>query len=475
MIFARSLLPCQDTPYSKSTYSAEVTVPKDLQALMSAIVSKDDAISGDLKTNKFVQKIPIPAYLIAIAVGNIKGKKIGPRSTVWTEPEFLDASVYEFAETEKMLSAAEQLMGEYVWGVYDILVLPPSFPMGGMENPTLTFATPTLLAGDRSLADVIAHEIAHSWTGNLVTNKNFEHFWLNEGFTVFAERKICGLIKNDERFRQFNCIGGWRDLSYAIETLKPDNPMTKLVTDLTGEDPDEHFSTVPYEKGSVFLYYLENLVGGPSAFEPFFKHYIQTNRFKSIDTDVFKNMFIEYFTEQGKGETIKAVDWDGWLYTPGMPLVHPKFDSTLADVCTELKNKWVQWNPSERCPFSTGDFSTLFSTQINQFLAELLDEKDPIDLVKVKAMQTAYDFNSYKNSEIKFRWLRLCMKAKWKEQVPLVLQFVTEQGRLKYVRPLYRDMYNWTEVRDQAIQHFNKTKSDMMSMSVSLVAKDLHL
>jgi len=251
--------------------------------------------------------------------------------------------------------------------------------------------------------------------------------------------------------------------------------MTNLVTDLTGEDPDEHFSIVPYKKGSVFLYYLEELVGGPSVFEPFFKHYIQSNRYKSIDTDVFKTMFIEYFTELGKAEAIKAVDWDGWFYTPGMPLMHPKFDTTLADVCTELKNKWVQWDPSTPCPFKAGDFSSFFSAQIIQFLDNLLDGKDPIGLIKVKAMQTAYNFNSFKNAEIKFRWLRLCMKSKWKEQLPLVLRFVTEQGRLKYVRPLYRDMYDWEEVRDQAIQHFNKTKSNMMTMSVALVAKDLHL
>ncbi|OXA59860.1 leukotriene A-4 hydrolase [Folsomia candida] len=473
MIHARSLLPCVDTPFSKCTYTAEVTVPKALQALMSAEVSKDIVEVSDKKTNKFEQKVPIPAYLIAIAVGHIKSKKIGPRTTVWSEPEFVDASAYEFAETEEMLNAAEQLMGKYVWGVYDILVLPPSFPMGGMENPNVTFATPTLLAGDRSLANVIAHEISHSWTGNLVTNINFEHFWLNEGFTVYAERKIMSILKG-EKFRQFECIGGWKSLTDCINTMKSDNPMTKLVTDLTGLDPDEFFSVVPYEKGSVFLYYLEEKVGGPAVFEPFFKHYIQENQFKSIDTDVFKKMFIDYFTNNLRiSELIKDIDWDTWLYTTGMPPVKPSFDTSLADVCIELKNRWMEWDAVEPCPFSKGDLRKFFSQQITEFLAELLEEE--VSLSKVQAMQTVYDFNSYKNCEIRFRWLRLCLKAKWEAQVPLVLQFVTEQGRMKYVRPLYREMYNWEEIRPRAIDHFKKTRSSMMSMSATIIAKDLHL
>ena len=198
--------------------------------------------------------------MIAIAGGKLESRKVGPRSHVWSELEYVDKAAYEFAETETMLQKAEELNGPYVWGIYDILVLPPSFPYGGMENPCLTFATPTLLAGDRSLTNVIAHEIAHSWTGNLVTNKNSEHFWLNEGFTVYTERKILGKMYG-EQLRHFSAIDGWRKLKYAIDILGNDNPLTNLVVDLDGVSPDEAFSRVPYEKGSTFLWYLEEIVG----------------------------------------------------------------------------------------------------------------------------------------------------------------------------------------------------------------------
>ena len=213
----------------------------------------------------YITYVCLQSYLIAIAGGKLESRKIGPRSHVWSEREYVDKAAHDFAETEIMLQKAEDLCGPYVWGIYDILVLPPSFPYGGMENPCLTFATPTLLAGDRSLASVIAHEIAHSWTGNLVTNSNFEHFWLNEGFTVFTERKIGGRMYG-EPMRHFSAMGGWRSLKYSIDIQGNDNPLTALVVDLDGVDPDDAFSVVPYEKGSTFLWYLEDTVGGPGSY-----------------------------------------------------------------------------------------------------------------------------------------------------------------------------------------------------------------
>ncbi|MEE6519831.1 hypothetical protein FKM82_017582, partial [Ascaphus truei] len=175
----RTIVPCQDAPSVKFTYYCQVSIPKELVALMSAINDGDIPDPEDCKRKiyRFRQNVPIPSYLIALVVGAVEGRKLGPRTVVWTEKELMDASAYEFAETEKMLKHAEDLVGPYVWERYDLLILPPSFPYGGMENPCLTFVTPTVLAGDRSLASVIAHEISHSWTGNLVTNKTWEHFW----------------------------------------------------------------------------------------------------------------------------------------------------------------------------------------------------------------------------------------------------------------------------------------------------------
>ncbi|KAL8615198.1 hypothetical protein ACOMHN_029214 [Nucella lapillus] len=268
-IHARSLYPCQDTPGVKFTYTADVKAPKEITILMSAVrldptECKEDA---SCHIHHFKQEVPIPSYLLAIMGGDICSKSIGPRSKVWTEQEQLEEAAYEFAETEQMLATAESLLGPYVWKQYDLLVLPPSFPYGGMENPCLTFVTPTLLAGDRSLANVVAHEISHSWTGNLVTNSTFEDFWLNEGHTMFVERKIASRMGGGEPLRHFEAKEGWEELRETVTRMggSGEGPYTRLIPDLTGVDPDDAFSTVPYEKGFALLFHLENILGGPSG------------------------------------------------------------------------------------------------------------------------------------------------------------------------------------------------------------------
>ena len=208
-----------------------------------------------------------------------------------------------------------------------------------MENPCLTFVTPTLLSGDKSLAGVIAHEIAHSWTGNLVTNSTFEHFWLNEGFTVFTERKIKGRIYG-EPARHFTANLRWKEL---VETVEQDygveHPYTCLVPSLVGVDPDDAFSRVPYEKGSTFLWYLEELVGGADKMEPFLKSYYKKFAYKSIDSLQFKDYFLDYFNSNHK---VGEIDWDTWLYSPGMPPYKPSFDDSLAKACWELAGRWQE-------------------------------------------------------------------------------------------------------------------------------------
>jgi len=256
-IHARSLVPCQDLPSAKISYTATVWVPEELTALMSAVPVEAGEDERDAKRQRlektggvkekafrFVQKVPIPTYLLAIAAGKLESRDIGPRSRIWSEASMVEAGAYEFAETEKFLAAGESIAGEYVWGRYDILLLPPSFPYGGMENPCLTFVTPTLLAGDRSQANVVAHEIAHSWCGNLVTNRTWEHFWMNEGFTVFLERNILAKM-HGEPMLHFHALGGLKSLTDAVKEFGPDHPYTALVPDLSeGSDPDDAFSRV---------------------------------------------------------------------------------------------------------------------------------------------------------------------------------------------------------------------------------------
>nr|XP_053650961.1 leukotriene A-4 hydrolase-like isoform X1 [Cherax quadricarinatus] len=469
-IHCRSLVPCQDTPTVKMPYTAEVSAPSELVVLMSAL-REGQQEKGNRKVFRFRQPVPMPSYLIAIAVGALESRKIGPRSLVWSEKELVEKAEYEFSETETMLKTAEELCGDYVWGQYDLLILPPSFPYGGMENPCLTFVTPTLLAGDRSLADLVAHEISHSWTGNLITNSHWEHFWLNEGFTMFVERKIAGRMYG-EATRNFSAIGGWKDLAECIRTRGEKDSLTCLVPDLTGVDPDDAFSIVPYEKGHTLLWYLETLVGGPDEFEPFLKAYLDKFKYQSITSDTFRSFLFEFFVDKKK--VFDAVDWQAWWHTPGMPPVKPEFDDSLAVACKDLCKRWVEWDITKDCPFRKEDLNNMSANQIREWLAQMLEE-EPMPVRKLEKMDELYSMSSRNNSEIKFRWLRLGLKAHWNDQADEALKFVTEQGRMKFLRPIYRDLYEWKDMRKQAVSTYEANKSSMMHVAAYVVAKDLHL
>ncbi|CAK1552982.1 unnamed protein product [Leptosia nina] len=465
-IHARSILPCQDSPAVKFTYNAEVTAPEPFTVLMSAIKE-----NGSAKAT-FRQPVPIPSYLLAIAVGVLESRELGPRTHVWSEKEEIERSAWEFADTEKYLQAAERLCGPYQWTQYDLLVLPPSFPYGGMENPCLTFVTPTLLAGDRSQADVIVHEIMHSWTGNLVTNTNFEHFWLNEGFTVFLERKVgASLISDKEeahRSRDFSSLLGLQELTETInQNLGATSPLTQLVPDLNDTHPDDAFSRVPYEKGSLFLRYLEDLVGGPAVFDDFLRAYLNKFQRQSLDTDQFKAYLLDYFKDN---DALKKVDWTTWLHKAGMPPVIPDYDTSMTKAVTALLAKVNDPNNS----LDYNDVRIFTPQQVINFLQALIDQ-DPLPVDRLRTLGDAYNVATSKNSEITYRWLRLCIRSRDESKIDEALQFVNSQGRMKYVRPVYRDLYAWEAVREKAIENFLKNEPNMMHVSAYTLRKDLHL
>jgi leukotriene-A4 hydrolase len=474
-IHARSLIPCQDSPGCKFTYTAEITVPAELEGLMSAPQDGETVTLQDGRKRKtFDQKVPIPSYLLAVAVGALESRRVGPRSRVWCEAKMVDDCEYEFAKVEDILQTAEGLLGEYVWGEYDMLILPPSFPFGGMENPCLTFLTPTIITGDRSLTSVMIHEITHSWTGNLVTNRKWEDFWLNEGFTRFIEMKINGMV-DGELSRQFMAIRGWYSLVDTINDFGPTNKLTALVPQLDGIDPDDAFCLVPYEKGAAFLYYIESLVGGPEHFDPFLKSYIDHYKFKSLETEDFKRYLYEYFAD--KKDSLDKIDWNSWLNNPGMPPVNviEMYDSTLADACQSLCDKWTESSPLELDSlFREDDFTALTTAQRISFLSKLYQEK-PLGLDHVRHMADVYKMFSYNVSEIKFAFLKLCIRAKWRDSYKHVVKFLLDQGRMKYIRPLYKELFKYEESKELAVETYMKNRHMYHIIAQNMVAKDLKI
>jgi leukotriene A-4 hydrolase/aminopeptidase len=440
---------------------------------MSAL-STGETTSEDGKSTiyQFEQRITMPSYLIALVVGHLEGREIGPRSTVWSEPEVVEKAAWEFADTENFIATGEALLTPYEWGRYDLLVLPGSFPYGGMENPCLTFVTPTLLAGDRSLVNVVAHEIAHSWMGNLVTTRNWEHFWLNEGWTVFIERKILGRL-HGEPARQFASLLGVKELQKDIDLFGADNPLTALELNLTNVDPDDAFSRVPYEKGYNLLYYLEQLLGGPQVFEPYMKAYVKEFAGKSIDTTTWKTFLYTFMqTHYGESKTklLDQVNWDAWLHQPGMPPVKNAYDTSLADACTALAERWHMVRHGSGGTFSPEDIKDFSPTQIVFFL-EQLQEQPTWTTKMLDEMERVYQFTNVVNNEIRFRWQMLCLSAGYEPIYPHVVAFLKAQGRMKYVRPLYRalNQVHPTLARDT----FFANRDTYHPIAARMIAKDI--
>ncbi|KAJ2720355.1 Leucyl aminopeptidase yscIV [Coemansia sp. Benny D115] len=474
-IHARSMFPCQDSPSVKISYTADVRVPKPLTALMSAI-SSGSRDEGDAVVFSFEQKITIPSYLVALVVGNLAKADVSDRCAVWSEPENLDACAWEFAETEKILQTAEDLITPYVWGRYDLLVLPPSFPFGGMENPCLTFITPTLLAGDRSLTDVIAHEIAHSWSGNLVTAKSWEHFWLNEGWTTYFERRIVGKLHGEDA-RQLSCVIGEADLQASVDLYGKDSPLTALVPKLDGVDPDDAFSSVPYDKGGHLLYYLEKLLGGTEVFDPYMRAYITEFQGKSIGTQEWKDFLFAYFAknDSSKVELLNQLDWDKWFNAPGMPIVGNSYDERPQKVCHHLAERWIKAaETSDYEQFSADDLKD-FSTMQSVIFLNRLEESAPLKPDTLAAIDKTYKLNDYQNCEVRFGWLSLALKSYYEVVFDSAINMVSTQGRMKYTRPLYRLVHACPNGRELAEKTFLKHQHFYHPICARMVEKDLGL
>lgn len=453
-IHARTMVPCQDTARFRVTYHAEVTVPKPLSAVMSA--GPAGTIEGkSTRTFVFDMPQPIPTYLLALAVGELEPRDLSPRARVWAEPATVEKAAWEFAGVEEMIVKAEGLFGPYDWDRYDMLVLPPSFPYGGMENPRMTFLTPTLLAGDRSLVDVVAHELAHSWTGNLVTNATAEHFWLNEGFTVWAERRILEAIHGPEAAALGWAIGE-KALADSIARFGAGSPLTKLRTHLQGIDPDDAFSSVPYEKGARLVALMERTVGR-TAWDAFLAAYMKHFRFQSITTEEFFA-----FLEEKLPGTAAKVDADAWLHEPGLPANAPVFRSETLESLSALADGWPNgvrptseqvagWNASETLVY-----------------LQKLPRKMPAE--ECAALDAAFGLMGKGNYELLVEWLTIAAGSDYEPAFGKVREVLSRVGRMKYLRPLFNALAATERTRALAREVFAAASPTYHGLSRRVVA-----
>ncbi len=443
-ILARTWVPCQDTPGVRFTYSATIQAPKELLVLMSASNPKEKNKTG---IYHFEMEQPIPSYLLALAAGDLRFRAFDGRSGVYAEPEMIDKAAYEFADTPNMIQTAEKLYGPYRWGRYDILVLPPSFPFGGMENPRLTFATPTVITGDRSLVSLIAHELAHSWSGNLVTNATWNDIWLNEGFTTYFELRIMEALYGREYEEMLEQIG-YQDLQRTLEELGSDNPDTRLALNVDDRDPDEALSLIAYEKGRSFLKMLEIEFGRP-RFDAFLKKYFDTYAFQSMDT--------EHFTQYLRDNLIKhrrrvegQIHLREWIYEPGLPENCPVPDSPEFRKVDEQRMAFLKGTPAEKLDVKG------WSTHHWLHFIRALPRKMTTD--QMAALDTAFSLSASPNSEIAYAWFRQAIGHEYAPALPYIKRFLLHVGRAKFVVPLYTALNSHKAYRQFARDVYKKAR-----------------